>query len=144
MKIVPLRLASVLMTEAEREAERRRRGYWLRLARENAGPNGGVLNQAVAAKAIGLSERSGSAISDMEKGKREASATELTILARLYGVPVSWFSEPKPTDLEELLEAKRLAADALDDEAADWAAGEQERDPAAEGGADGPRGRRTA
>lgn len=38
----------------------------------------------------------------MEKGKRDASATELTILARLYEVPVSWFSEPKPTDLEEI------------------------------------------
>lgn len=144
MKVVPLRLASVLMTEDERLAERERRGYWLRLAREHAGPGGGVLNQAVAAKAIGLSKNSGSSISDMEKGKRDASATELTILARLYGVPVSWFIEPKQTDLEELLTAKQRANDALEAEAEDWASLEREPDPTVGGGGDAPHERRSA
>lgn len=128
----------------ERAAERRRRGYWLRLAREHAGPEGGVLNQAVAAKAIGLSERSGSAISDMEKGKRDASATELTILARLYGVPVSWFIEPQPTDLEELLAAKAEAVGALEAEAEDWASEEQEPSPTSGGDEAAPPERRSA
>lgn len=144
MKIVPLRLASVLMTEDERAAERRRRGYWLRLAREHAGPGGGVLNQAVAAKAIGLSEKSGSAISDIEKGHRDASATELTILARLYGVPVSWFIEPKETDLEHLLAVKDLAAAALEAEAEGWASGEREADLEDGGAAPEQLGRQTA
>ena len=89
------------MTQDEIAAERRRRGYWLRMAREHAAKDGGPITQAAAAEAIGLSKRSGSAISDLEKGIRDAKSTELTRLARLYGVPVQWFSEPRPTDLED-------------------------------------------
>lgn len=145
MKIVHLRLAWDPMTEEELQAERRRRGYWLRLARQHAGPGGTALNQSVVAKAIGLSENSGSAISDMEKGNRDPSATELTRLARLYGVPVSWFSEPRSTDEDDLLEAKRLAAAALEAEAEDWEASSgQGSDPAAGDAGDEPPGRRTA
>lgn len=132
MKVVPLRLALVAMTEDELAAERRRRGYWLRLARQHAGPDGGPLNQSVVAKAIGLSEKSGSAISDMEKGLRDPSATELTRLARLYDVPVSWFSEPRPTDAEDLLRGKELALGALEAEAEDWASAAGEQGPGVE------------
>lgn len=131
------------MTEDELQAERRRRGYWLRLARTQAGPGGRGLNQSVVAKAIGLSENSGSAISDMEKGNRDPSATELTQLARLYGVPISWFSEPRPTDAEELERAKELALAALEAEAEDWEAGEPPGPPGADDRDDQPR-RRTA
>lgn len=128
---MPLRLALLPMTEEELQAERRRRGYWLRLARQHAGPGGTALNQSVVAKAIGLSEKSGSAISDMERGDRDPSATELTRLARLYGVPISWFSEPRPTDAEDLDRAKELAAAALEAEAEDWEAGERAPTPGA-------------
>jgi transcriptional regulator with XRE-family HTH domain len=131
------------MTEDELQAERRRRGYWLRLARTQAGPGGTTLNQSVVAKAIGLSENSGSAISDMEKGNRDPSATELTRLARLYGVPISWFSEPRPTDAEELERAKELALAAIEAEAEDWDAGDRSGPPG-EGGTSGEPRRRTA
>lgn len=134
MKIVSLRLASGVMTQDEIDAERRRRGYWLRMAREHAGPDGGPITQAAVAEALGRSKKSGSSISDLEKGLRDASATELTRLARLYGVPVSWFSEPRPTDLEDLLRAKQLAAGAVEAEAEDWASAEPEEDRAVEGG----------
>ena len=106
VKVMVPHLAWVVMTEDELQAERRRRGYWLRLARQRAGSGGSALNQSVVAKAIGLSENSGPANSDMEKGNRDPSATELMRLARLYNVPVSWFSEPRPTVEEDLLGAK--------------------------------------
>lgn len=138
------RLAWGVMTEDELQAERRRRGYWLRLARSHAGPTGRGLNQSVVAKAIGLSENSGSAISDMERGNRDPSATELTRLARLYRVPISWFSEPRPTDEEDLIEAMQLAAAALEAEAEDWASTERGSDPEGEGDGDDQPRRRSA
>ena len=142
MNIVPLGLASVVMTNDEVAAERRRRGYWLRLARQHAGPDGGELTQADVAAHLGLSGKSGSSISNLEKGRREASATELTRLARLYGVPVSFFSEPQPTDAEMLLRAKTLAAAAIEAEAEDWASQERGTDlGAGDGGGELPRRR---
>ena len=133
------------MTNEDVMAERRRRGYWLRLARQHAGPDGGELTQADVAARLGLSGKSGSSISNLEKGRREASATELTRLARLYGVPVNWFSEPRPTNEEMLLEAKRLAGGALEAEAEDWEASQgRGSDPAAADAGAVPPGRRTA
>jgi transcriptional regulator with XRE-family HTH domain len=106
------------MSEEEIEAEKRRRGYWLRLARSHAGEKGGVMNQAVAANALGLSENSGSTISNWEHGRGEGpSAQQLLQLARLYKVPASWFFEPRPTDEEALLALSAgAAAAALEDE----------------------------
>jgi len=106
------------MTEEEIAAEKHRRGYWLRLAREHAAPDGGVMNQAEAADAIGLSKNSGSTISNWERGVGEGpSAQQLLQLARLYRRPAAWFIEPRPTDEERLLGlAGGAAAAGLEDE----------------------------
>ena len=106
------------MTDEQVEAEKRRRGYWLRLARLHAGPAGEPMNQAEVADAIGLSKNSGSTISNWEHGRGEGpSAQQLLQLARLYRVPAVTFFEPQPTDEERLLLiAGGAAAAALADE----------------------------
>jgi transcriptional regulator with XRE-family HTH domain len=134
---MPLRLVSVPMTEDELAALRRRRGYWLRLAREQAN-----MDQNSVARELGMSARSGTSVLAWEKGKRSPSMDQLDRLARIYGVPLATFTEPRPTD-EEWLQG--LAAAALEAEAEDWEAS-QERgsDPAAGGVGAEPPGRRTA
>lgn len=116
----------------------RRRGYWLKLAREHAGEDGGEMNQSVAAAALGLSENSGSTISNWEHGKgRGPTAVQLLALARLYKVPPSWFLDPPPTDEERLLGLSGGATDAgLQDEDP-----EADPDPGADEGPDGSPGR---
>ncbi len=116
-------LVSVPMTEDELSAVRRRRGYWLRLARRQAN-----LNQDDAARLIGLSENSGTSILHWEKGTRSPNTDQLEQLARVYGVPVSTLMEPRPTDEEWLAQ---LAGEALREEAQDWEA-EQDRGAGAE------------
>lgn len=56
----------------------------LRLAREMAG-----LSQGQVAKMLGLHRPS---ISEAEAGRRKVSAEELTELARIYGVELSWLA----------------------------------------------------
>lgn len=106
MKVGRSDLALLPMTEIEATAERRRLGYWLRLARETAGDDGKGVNQAEAARAIGLSGNSGSAISDLEHGLRDAKQRELTQLANYYDVPPETFWQPRPTDQEWLADQK--------------------------------------
>jgi transcriptional regulator with XRE-family HTH domain len=134
---MPLRLVSVPMTEDELAALRRRRGYWLRLAREQAN-----MDQNSVARELGMSDRSGTSVLAWEKGKRSPSMDQLDRLARIYGVPISTFTEPRPTDEEWLQD---LAASALEAEAEDWESSQgQGSDPAAAGDGDVPPGRRTA
>lgn len=90
-------LRSVRMTDDEIETLGRRRGAWLRKARDRVD-----MDQNSVAKAIGLSERSGTSVLAWEKGRRSPSADQLHRLARLYGVPVSTFTDPRPTDEEWL------------------------------------------
>ena len=102
-------------------SEQRRRGFWLRIARERAD-----LSQEDAAKQIGLSGKSKSTMSAWEAGTREIPASKLAALARLYAVPVERFMEPAPTAFEaidEWLNATVIAASAL--ERADWARAEE-------------------
>ena len=56
----------------------------LRTARETAG-----LSQGQAAKILGVHRPS---VTEMESGRRKVSAEELTELARIYGVKVSWLA----------------------------------------------------
>jgi transcriptional regulator with XRE-family HTH domain len=94
------------------------------------------MNQSGVAKAIGLSENSGSTIGDWEREISEPSVRQFELLAALYGVPVSLFIDPPPTDEERLDEIARLAATA---EREGWAA-EEGRAPEADDGPDvGPR-----
>lgn len=117
------------MTDEEIEADKRRRGYWLRLARLHAGPAGEPMNQAEVADAIGLSKNSGSTISNWEHGRGEGpSAQQLLQLARLYRVPAVTFFDPQATDEERLLLiAGGAAVAALEDEA-----GEEPPNPSAD------------
>lgn len=77
--------------------ENRRRGFWLRMARERAN-----LSQEAVAALVGLSKRSKSTMSAWENGDREPKPTKLSTMARLYGVPVRVFTEPEPTAYERL------------------------------------------
>lgn len=120
-------------TEEELELRRRRRAWWLRVARHG-------MNQTGVAKALGLSEKSGSTIGDWERGVSEPSLRQLEQLAALYGVPVTLFVTPPMTDEERLDEIVRLAAG---EERADWEAGE-ERDLGADAVRDDVLRRRSA
>lgn len=93
------RLASLLMAKSEVEYElaRKRRAWWLFVARLSAG-----MNQAGVATALGLSENSASTVSDWERGTQDPSLKQLHDLAILYGVPLSLFTAPEPTDEEAL------------------------------------------
>lgn len=116
---MPIRPHLVVMT-TDPALEQRRRGFWLRIARERA-----ELSQEDAAKQIGLSGKSKSTMSAWEAGTREIPSSKLAALARLYSVPVERFMEPAPTAfeaIEEWLNATVIAASAL--ERADWARSE--------------------
>lgn len=120
---MPLRLLSVPMTGDELATIRRRRGYWLRLARERA-----EMDQNSVAHELGMSAKSGTSVLAWEKGTRSPLMDQLDKLARIYSVPVSTFSEPRPTD-EEWLD--QLVRDVGELEREDWEAGERRRRPAA-------------
>lgn len=71
-----------------------------------------------AALAVGLASTSGSTVSYWERGKRPIKVQQLRRLARFYGVPESFFTDPPKTDDERLAEA---LADAATLERQDWA-----------------------
>ncbi len=107
------------MTEEEASRERRRRGYWLRLARLRAD-----LNQNEVARQLGLSERSGTTVLAWEQGRRDPRSTILRQLARIYDVPPGLFIDPPETDQERL---EALASGAIALERADWEREEEAR-----------------
>lgn len=100
-------------TEQDLEQRRRRRAWWLRVARESRG-----LSQSGVAEALGLSRKSASTVGDWERQVSDPSLRQLEQLAALYGVPVSLFMDPPMTDEERLAE---LAAAAIAAEQLDWA-----------------------
>lgn len=116
-------------TERDLELKRRRRGYWLKLARRGK-------NQAGVAEAIGLSRKSASTISDWERGAADPSLRQLELLAAFYKVPLSTFIDPPLTD-EDRLDQLTLAASELERE--DWEAGDREDPPTSIDSASGPR-----
>lgn len=113
-------------TDEELERRRRRRAWWLRVARESRG-----LSQGGVAESLGLSRKSASTVGDWERYVSDPSLRQLEMLAVLYGVPLAMFTDPPETDEERL---DRVVADASALEREDWAAGEG-RDP---GAGDGP------
>lgn len=124
------------MADDELALQRRRRGYWLRLARERAN-----LDQNSVAAQLGMSAKSGTSVLAWEKGTRSPNVDQLHQLARLYSVPVQVFMEPQPTDEEWLGDlASGAVALALEDQRS--AAGE--RGPRADAAPDGQLRRRSA
>lgn len=113
--------------------DNKRRGFWLRMARERAN-----LTQAAVAGQLGLSSESKSTMSAWEAGTREPKLRYLKEMARLYGVPLEMFTDPEPTAVERIDERlEELARSALRRERDDWEA--ETRDPEA---ADAPAERR--
>lgn len=115
------------MAPTDPELERRRRGFWLRIARERAN-----LSQASAAKELGLSGQSKSTMSAWESGTREPKASMLARMARLYGVPMDMLANPAPT-AHEVIDRRldEIVSEASALERADWARDQATR-PAAE------------
>ena len=103
MSFLLVTLVSVPMTGVEKDRENKRRGFWMRVARDVAG-----VKQDDAAHAIGL--KAGTSILAIEKGRRPVTATEMRILADLYGVPVSMFAEPTMTDEDRVSEERAKLA----------------------------------
>lgn len=124
------RLPSAAMTQEE-DQEARRRGYWLRRARQRAG-----VTLSDAALTAGLSSTSGSTVSLWESGQRSIKVIQLTRLAKRYGVPVTMFTDPPITD-DERLDAAVADAAALERE--DWEAAQEPRPRGAGGRGAGPR-----
>jgi transcriptional regulator with XRE-family HTH domain len=88
----------------EQTVERRRRGFWLREARDRKG-----LKQPDVAQRLGYSANSGSTVNKWETGERDVPTRYLALLAKLYGLPVSVFVYPEPTAEERLNELARGA-----------------------------------
>lgn len=110
------RLVWAAMTD-DAKAERRRRGFWLREARERAG-----LKQPDVAQRLGYSAKSASTVKMWESGERDVPTRHLAALARLYGVPAEVFVNPEQSAEERLNELARGAiALARDDLAAEVA-----------------------
>ena len=91
------------MTGAEQARERKRRGHWLLLARKVSG-----VKQTDVAKRLGY--KAGTSILAFEKGRRDPNASQQRLLAEVYGVPVSMFADPEPTDEERVIEARAALA----------------------------------
>lgn len=109
--------------------ESRRRGFWMRIARERAG-----VSQDTAAKELGLQASSKSTISKWENGTQEPRMSMLSRVAALYGVPVEFLAAP-PMTAHELIDARLSGAVRAGEELErlDWEAG----GPPARGGANG-------
>lgn len=73
-----------------------------RVARENSG-----LSQGQAAKKLGLSRPS---LTESEAGRRKISAAELTEMASIYGVSVSWLACEDETSVDADRDRIELAA----------------------------------
>lgn len=117
--------------------EKRRRGFWMRMAREHA-----QLSQASAAELLGLKSKSKSTLSKLENGGQEPKASLIARMAALYGVPVELLIHP-PMAADEVIE-RRLTEAVRDAEALereDWERGAGPAPRDGDGPAAGPRRR---
>lgn len=126
----PLRLRLLPMDAHDGQLERRRRGFWLRMARERA-----RMTQGAVAELIGYKGTSKSSVNAWEAGRRPVPLQVLKSLASLYQVPVEAFINPEPSALERLDALVRVAEEL---EREDWAAGDRSLPPASGDSADAP------
>jgi transcriptional regulator with XRE-family HTH domain len=87
----------MLPSEEDHLRRQRRQSWWLHAARLVSGRT-----QGDAATALGFS--ASSSYGDFERGITAPSLRQLAILATLYEVPLSLFTEPPQTDEERLEE----------------------------------------
>ena len=128
-------MLAVMATPEELAAQRRRRGYWIRRARERK-----EMKLDTVAKALGYAEGSTSTISLWESGKRPVPSDKLESLAALLDLPARFLVKPPMTDSERL-DAAVAEASALESE--DWDSGVAQ-DPEDGGEPGGERRRRSA
>lgn len=121
----------MLPTEEDLALRRKRRAWWLSVARRARGRT-----QEDVAKYLSL--KAGSSIGDFERNVIEPSLKQVALFAALYEVPLSLFTDPPMTDEERFLELAR-AAEVLEQQ--DWEV-QQEQAPGAGAGRAG--GRRKA
>jgi transcriptional regulator with XRE-family HTH domain len=105
-----------MATKEEIEAERRRRGYWIKRARERRD-----LTLDALAELLGYAANSGSTISLWEAGVRPVPSDKFSRLVDLLELPLGWLVKPPLTD-EERLDLAIQRASELERE--DWEAGE--------------------
>jgi len=74
----------------------------IRAARENAG-----LSQGQAAKLLGLSRPT---ITECEAGRRKVTAVELAMMAKTYGVGISWLADEAEDNTDANEDRIKLAA----------------------------------
>jgi len=94
----------------ERLAVRKRRGYWIRRARERQG----LKEDALAVK-LGYVKGSGSVIAKWESGVRAVPSDRFPAIASETGLPAAWLVDPPLTD-EERLDQAVLEASAAERE----------------------------
>lgn len=109
----------------------RRRGFWMRMARERVN-----LTQAAAAEALGLSGHSKSTLSAWENGSREPKASYMVRMAELYEIPVEILMTPPAPTAYEIIDARldelRRVAGVLERD--DWGTVVEGRGPSGGGG----------
>lgn len=124
-----------MATKEEQLAARRRRGYWIKRARERQG-----LTLHYVATKLGYKDKSISTPSLWESGKRPVPGDQMEPLARLLSLPDGFLLRPPMTDDERLDAAIDAASTG---EQSDWESGE-EPPPEVDDEPDGGRDRRSA
>jgi transcriptional regulator with XRE-family HTH domain len=122
------------MTKEDEQVVHRRRGWWIRVAREGRG-----MTLAAFAETLGYLDGQGT-VSLWEKGLRPVPSSKFPAIAELLGLPDRFLVRPPSTDEERLAAAVR-AAEELERE--DWEAGERPHRAADDGPGAEP-GRRSA
>lgn len=107
--VLPVWPNSTRMAESDRQALRRRRGYWIALARKRQ-----RLTLDALAELVGYGTGSGSIVSRWESGDRPVPSDRFGRLADVLDLPSDYLVEPPTTDEERLedLALRRARADA--------------------------------
>src|SRR4051794_7951235 len=100
----PIRPIPRGMADSERLAVRRRRGYWVSLARRRKG-----LTLDALAELVGYGKTSGSVVSRWESGDRAVPSDRFPRLSEVLDLPPEYLVRPPLTDSERLDELARAA-----------------------------------
>jgi len=99
------------MTREAEQLVHRRRGWWIRVAREGRG-----ITLAALAEAAGYQGGQGT-VSLWERGERPVPSGKFPVLAETLGLPAAYLVNPPMTDEERLAAAVRAAEE---QERRDW------------------------
>lgn len=114
-------LFPVVVAESDRDITRRRRGWWVRVARERKDMKTDTLAKALGYKGT----KAGTIVSRWESGERPIPSDHFPALSVLLDLPRDWLATPPETDRDRLeRRISELARDAAALERADFEAGE--------------------